>query len=104
MEQDGFASRKSRVVHFAADDKGPVWRSVGSVTIFAPELDEPLHLRGVGYTVFLQEARDEGDLRYALITLKRMGRPPWQDFLQWTLLGALFGFAIARAWYMLVLS
>jgi hypothetical protein len=103
MEQERAADRKSRVVHFAANDRGPVWRSVGSVTILAPELDAPLHLRGAGYTVFLQEARDEGDLRDALIYLRRLGRPAWQAFLYWSLLGAVFGFAIARAYYTLML-
>ncbi|MCA9244409.1 MAG: hypothetical protein KDA32_10670 [Phycisphaerales bacterium] len=101
METERFANQKSRVFHMGADERTPVWRSVGSVTIVAPNLDEPLHLRGVGYTVFLQEARQEGELREALIFLRRIGRPAWQGILYWTLLGMFVGVAITRAWFVL---
>ena len=85
MEQERFANQKSRVFHMGADERTPVWRSVGSVTIVAPNLDEPLNLRGVGYTVFL----------------RRIGRPAWQAVLYWSLLGMFIGIAITRAWYVL---
>ena len=103
MEQQGYANRKSRVVNFAADDTGPVWRAVGSVTIDSPELEEPLHLPGYRWIVTFRRDPYQGSLRHAVIRLKHLGRPPWQAFLKWTLLGALFGFAIARAYYTLAL-
>lgn len=101
MEKERIADQKSRIIHFGADERSPVWRSVGSVTIVAPNLDEPLNLRGVGYTVFLQEARREGELREALVFLRRIGRPAWQAVLYWSLLGMFVGIAITRAWYVL---
>lgn len=73
MENEaGIAERKSRVVHQGAERRTE-WRAVGSITIFAPELDAPLILDGANYIVFFKEAQRDGELREAFVMLK--GRP-----------------------------
>jgi len=84
MEEEAkFAERKSRVVHQGADSNKQEWRSVGSITIFAPELDAPLQLDGAGYIVFFKEAKREGELREAFVILKSrpvIARAEWFIF------------------------
>jgi len=101
MEETPFAERKSRLIHQRADRKSPEWRAVGSVTIVAPELDRPLFLDGVGYTVFFQEAKKEGELRDAVIILNRLKRPSLAGSLFWCFLWMFFGAAMMRAWILL---
>jgi len=98
METMSFAERKSRLVHQRADRKAPDWRAVGSVTILAPEFDRPLYLEGVGYTVFFREAKQEGELREAVVLLNRLKQQPIWSILYWCMVGMGAGAALMRAW------
>lgn len=99
MEDEKIAEQKSRIFHQRIGSR-PEWRSVGSITIISPEHDQPLFLKGVGYTIFLQEAKDKG-LRDAFIVLQRW--PLWNRLALgiWLSVAAVLGFALARAWYSL---
>lgn len=91
-----FAERKSRVVHQGAEKKTE-WRAVGSITIFAPELDAPLILDGANYIVFFKEAQRDGELREAFVMLK--GRPAIAKAF-WLIVGVAFGMILLgiRMW------
>ncbi len=94
--EPNIAERKSRVVHQGAEKKTE-WRAVGSITIFAPELDAPLILDGANYIVFFKEAQRDGDLREAFVMLK--GRPVIARTL-WLTVGVAIGMILLgiRMW------
>ena len=97
MENEtSIADRKSRVVHQGAERKTE-WRAVGSITIFAPELDAPLILDGANYIVFFKEAQRDGDLREAFVMLK--ARPAIARTL-WLTVGVAIGMILLgiRMW------
>lgn len=76
MEQQTYADRKSRLVNHRAESRVPEWRSVGSITIHAPELPHPIELCDAGYVVHFVESKMA--LRTAEIYLRQAyGRTPW---------------------------
>lgn len=95
--EPNMAERKSRVVHQGAERKTE-WRAVGSITIFAPELDAPLILDGANYIVFFKEAQRDGDLREAFVMLKC--RRPVVDRALWLIVGVSIGMILLgiRMW------
>lgn len=102
MDNQRISDRKSRIVFQRADGRAPEWRAVGSIMILAPDSDRPLYIDGVGYTVYLKESRQEGDLREAIIILSRLRHPTWATVLWWSL-GALFvGIGLTRAWFLAI--
>ena len=102
MDDQRISDRKSRIVFQRADGRAPEWRAVGSIMILAPDCDRPLFVDGVGYTVYLKESRQEGDLREAIIILRRLRRPTWVTVL-WCALGTLFlGIGLTRAWFLAI--
>lgn len=98
MEEKNYAGRKSRLVLQRADKRVSEWRAVGSVTIVAPELDTPLVLKDGSYTIIFQEARSEGELRDAVVLLRRLQRPFWVEAV-WFVAVAVFGAGLMRTWY-----
>lgn len=77
MEQQTYADRKSRLVNHRAESRVPEWRSVGRITIHAPELPHPIELYDAGYVVHFRES-EKMDLRTAEIYLRpAYGRTPW---------------------------
>lgn len=101
MEAMSFEKRKSHLVHQGSDARVPVWQGVGSVTILGPEIDRPLFLDGVDYTVFFREAKREGDLREAVILLNRLNQSAFGSSVIWLFLAMLFGAAVMRTWIFL---
>ena len=101
MDDEKYAERKSRIFHQQVG-KAPVWRSVGSITIVSPDHDEPVFLKGMAYTVFLHEAKDQTQ-RESVIVLKRWSLPPdiWKVRF-FLLFGGAVAIAIARGLYLLM--
>ncbi len=98
MDQDEkMAERKSRVFHQKVG-KAPEWRSVGSVTIISPDLDRPLFLEEMGYTIFFHESKEQ--LRDAIVVLERLQKNVWQGRF-WAVVALVIVFALVRAVYYL---
>ncbi len=101
MSKPSIASQKSYLTFLEAGSEGPVWRSVGSVTIDGTELEHPIHLDDVRVTVTIKEARREGELKKALLELERVYRrrlPWWQDPTWWCMLTFMLGCILTKAW------
>ncbi len=99
MDEKTYSGRKSRIFHQEVG-KTPEWRSVGSITIVSPELEKPLFLDEMGYTIFFHEAKDN-TLRDVMIVLQRLSRTDQWKFRFWLFFAAVLGIALLRAWYSL---
>ncbi len=92
MEEKKIAELKSRLVHQGADGK-VVWRSVGSITIFCPRLQEAVVLDEGGYT-FILPAEGNGGLPSASIILGKLDQVRESKFWN-NVFYALVGFGLA---------
>lgn len=69
MEQKTYAERKIRMAFSKAGSKAMEWRAVGSITIYAPGLPEPVVISDVAWLIVLHEARGPSELRHAEVRL-----------------------------------
>lgn len=102
MDDEKIAERKSRIIHQKVGS-APEWRSVGSITIVSPDLDKPLFLEEMGYTIFFHESKEQ-KLRSAIIVLERLQRTDVWKLRFWLAFVAVLGIALLRAWYRLFAS
>lgn len=103
-DETNYADRKSRLVIERAGRSAPEMRSVGSITLQSPHLDAPVHLDGLGFTVYLKETERKGDLREAMLLLSHAHRDRllWWEKMWFSVLGLIAGALIYRIYITLL--
>lgn len=105
-DESKYADRKSRLVFERAGKSAPELRTVGSITLLSPQLDAPLHLDGLGYTVYFKESEKQGDLREAMVILSHAYRRKavWWEIVMYSVFSMVVGWGLHRLYAALYLQ